>query len=300
MVKCDRTHSILSGVQAAEGGEEPMVDRTGKGPFRAARKAAPLLLTAVLFLCVALAQGARFTELTQDQKSKNGAVVDVGHADDGYIQVKYRSSKKRIKVRVSCGDETYTYDLNQNGEFEVYPLQMGSGTYKVTVFEQVKGSQYQSVTSLSFKANIADEFSPYLYPNQYAWYGAESEAVAQANALCEGLTTDAQRFDAIHSFVTSRFMYDYILAMTVRSNTTYLPDVDKTLADRKGICFDFAALMCCMLRSQGIPTQMVIGYADSCYHAWNRVYVDGQWRLVDTTSEITSLIVRQYTPERRY
>ena len=95
-------------------------------------------------------------------------------------------------------------------------------------------------------------------------------------------------------------MYDYILAMTVRSNSTYLPDVDKTLADRKGICFDFAALMCCMLRSQGIPTQMVIGYADSCYHAWNRVYVDGQWRLVDTTSEITSLIVRQYTPERRY
>ena len=88
--------------------------------------------------------------------------------------------------------------------------------------------------------------------------------------------------------------------VTVKSNTTYLPDVDSTLSEKKGICFDFAALMCCMLRSQGIPTQLVIGYADACYHAWNRVYVDGQWRLIDTTSEITSLVVRQYTPERRY
>ena len=277
-----------------------MVERTGKDPRFSPRRCASLLLVVLLLLCVAFAQGARFTELTQNQQSKGGTVVDVGHADDGYIQVRQRAGKKRIKVRVSCGGETYTYDLNQNGEFEVFPLQMGSGTYKVTVYEQVKGTQYQSLSTISFKANIADEFSPYLYPNQYACYEADSESVAQANALCEGLTTDAQRFDAIHSFVTSRFMYDYILAMTVRSNSTYLPDVDKTLADRKGICFDFAALMCCMLRSQGIPTQMVIGYADSCYHAWNRVYVDGQWRLIDTTSEITSLVVRQYTPERRY
>lgn len=277
-----------------------MVERTGKGPRFAPRRSASLLLALLLLLCVAIAQGALFTELTQEQKSKGGTVVDVGHADDGYIQVKHRAGKKRIKVRVSCGGETYTYDLNQNGEFEVFPLQMGSGTYKVTIYEQVKGTQYQSLSTISFKAELADELSPYLYPNQYAWYEADSQAVAQAEALCAGLTTDEQKVDAVHSFVTSRFMYDYIKAMTVKSNTTYLPDVDSTLNDKKGICFDFAALMCCMLRSQGIPTQLVIGYADACYHAWNRVYVDGQWRLIDTTSEITSLVVRQYTPERRY
>ena len=277
-----------------------MVERTGKGPRFAPRRSVSLLLALLLLLCVAFAQSALFTELTQEQKSKGGTVVDVGHADDGYIQVKHRAGKKRIKVRVSCGGETYTYDLNQNGEFEVFPLQMGSGTYKVTVYEQVKGTQYQSLSTISFKAELADELSPYLYPNQYAWYEADSQAVAQADTLCVDLTTDEQKVDAVHSFVTSRFMYDYIKAMTVKSNTTYLPDVDSTLNDKKGICFDFAALMCCMLRSQGIPTQLVIGYADACYHAWNRVYVDGQWRLIDTTSEITSLVVRQYTPERRY
>ena len=277
-----------------------MVERTGKDPRFSPRRCASLLLVVLLLLCVAFAQGARFTELTQNQQSKGGTVVDVGHADDGYIQVRHHAGKKRIKVRVSCGGETYTYDLNQNGEFEVFPLQMGSGTYKVTVYEQVKGTQYQSLSTISFKASIADEFSPYLYTNQYAWYDADSQAVAQAEALCAGLTTDGQKVDAVHSFVISRFMYDYIKAMTVKSNTTYLPDVDSTLSEKKGICFDFAALMCCMLRSQGIPTQLVIGDADACYHAWNRVYVDGQWRLIDTTSEITSLVVRQYTPERRY
>ena len=175
---------------------------------------------------------------------------------------------------------------------------MGSGTYKVSVYEQVKGTQYQSVSSISVSAQLTDEFTPFLYPNQYAWYEADSQAVAQADALCRALDSDAQKVEAVRGYITSHFLYDYMRAVTVKSG--YLPDVDKTLAEQKGICFDFAALVCCMLRAQGIPTQMVVGRADASYHAWNRVYVDGQWRLIDTTAEITNTVVRQYTPERRY
>ena len=39
-----------------------------------------------------------------------------------------------------------------------------------------------------------------------------------------------------------------------------LPSVDETLKTKKGICFDYAALMTAMLRSQGIPTKLEIGY----------------------------------------
>ena len=60
------------------------------------------------------------------------------------------------------------------------------------------------------------------------------------------------------------------LAATVTSG--YLPDLDTVLSKMSGICFDYAALMTGMLRSQGVPTKLVIGYAGDVYHAWINVY----------------------------
>ena len=64
----------------------------------------------------------------------------------------------------------------------------------------------------------------------------------------------------------------------------------------KGICFDYASLMTAMLRSQGIPTRLEIGYSGEAYHAWISVYLkeagwvdniiefDGtNWTLMDPT-----------------
>ena len=68
------------------------------------------------------------------------------------------------------------------------------------------------------------------------------------------------------------------------------------LAQKKGICFDYAALMTAMLRSQDIPTKLVVGYTGSLYHAWINVFLEGQgwvdnviyfdghdWKLMDPT-----------------
>jgi len=265
------------------------------------RRALVLILTVVLLLTVACAAVVLVPNLTENgQKKKNGTVVDIGHADQGYIYVKHRESKKRLKLRIASGGETYTYDLNQDGEFEVFPLQMGSGTYKVSVYEQIKGTQYSGVSSISFDAEIEDENLPYLYPNQYVRFDEGSAAVAMGDTLCAGFQTDKEKMQAVERFVTERFMYDYLKAISVQSASGYLPDADATLEEKKGICFDFAALVCCMLRSQGIPTQLVIGYADSAYHAWNRVFIDGAWRLIDTTAKITNTTVRKYTAERWY
>lgn len=78
---------------------------------------------------------------------------------------------------------------------------------------------------------------------------------------------------AVFDFVTKNFSYDYELAKTVQSG--YLPVVDRVLEGKKGICFDYAAVMCAMLRSQNIPCKLVVGYAGTTYHAWINVYIDG-------------------------
>jgi hypothetical protein len=58
---------------------------------------------------------------------------------------------------------------------------------------------------------------------------------------------------------------------------SYVPDVDVVYDTEKGICFDYASLMAAMLRSQGIPTKLVMGYVapNNTYHAWNEVYIAG-------------------------
>lgn len=69
-------------------------------------------------------------------------------------------------------------------------------------------------------------------------------------------------------WVTDNVAYDTQLAATVKSG--YVPDPDSVLAKRSGICYDYASLMAAMVRSQGIPARLVVGYAaDNIYHAWN-------------------------------
>ena len=264
---------------------------------------AACLVTFVFVGCIgaaAMLVKALWPSTGEDVCVKGDFTLDVSHASEGYIMAKREACSSGLKMRISKGNAVYTYDLNNKGEYEVFPLQMGSGNYKVRVFEQVKGSQYSGVSSVSFSAAIGDESLPYLYPSQYVSYEADSQAVTQALAICNDLDSAQDKMDAVVRFVSGKFMYDYMGALLVQDAGTYLPDIDKTLETRKGICFDFAALVCCMLRAQGIPTKLVIGYADHAYHAWNQVYIDDQWQLVDTTAMITGTIVRRYTPERWY
>ena len=65
--------------------------------------------------------------------------------------------------------------------------------------------------------------------------------------------------------------------------TGYIPDPDRTYEERTGICFDYASLAAAMLRSLGIPCKIITGYVspDGIYHAWNMVYIDGEWISVE-------------------
>lgn len=225
--------------------------------------------------------------------SNGGAVIDASNSSQGYVMVKYSGGTSRIKVRISKGTE-YTYDLNTAGNYEVFPLTEGSGTYTIKVFQQVQGTSYAQVMSQSVTANIADSQSPFLYPNQFCNFNANSAVVSKAAELTGGIADPLAKVQAVYRYAIDHISYDYQKAATVQSG--YLPVPDATLASGKGICFDYAAVMTSMLRSQDIPTKLVIGYTGGTYHAWVSVYLTGQgwvdniiyfdgsnWRYMDPT-----------------
>lgn len=223
------------------------------------------------------------------------ASIDASNASDGYVMVAYKGSAAKVRMLIETpAGNTYNYLMDLDGTYDVFPLSEGSGTYKIGVYENLHDNQYAVAFSQSVNVTLKDEYSMYLYPNAYVHFTANSEAVKKGQELAAGADTDLDVVENVYHYITKNIKYDYDKAETVESG--YVPDVDDTLATGTGICFDYASLMGAMLRSQGIPTRLEIGYAGTEYHAWISVYTketgwidkviqfDGsKWTLMDPT-----------------
>lgn len=234
--------------------------------------------------------------------------VDASNVQNGYVMIKYMGSVNKIKVQISKGGLTYTYDLNARNAYEVFPMSEGDGTYSIKVFENVSGNQYSQAFSQDVSVTLLNQFEPFLYPNQYINFSSGSAAVQKGAEIAASAPDALGVVNNVYNYVVNNTTYDTNKAATVQSG--YLPNVDQVLAARTGICFDYAALMVSMLRSQDIPAKLVVGYTGSAYHAWVNVYIDGvgwidnyiyfdgtNWSLADPTFASTggqSESIKQY------
>ena len=227
-------------------------------------------------------------------KYGNGrATIDASNTSNGYVMIKYTGGQSRIKIQIAKST-TYTYDLNARNTYEVFPFTEGNGTYSIKIFENVSGNQYAQVMSQNISVSLADEFAPFLTPNQYVNFSNGSAAVNKGAELAASAADEIGVVTNVYNYVINNITYDTAKAASVQSG--YLPNVDQVLAQKTGICFDYAALMTAMLRSQDIPTKLVIGYSGGLYHAWVNVYIDNigwvdnfiyfdghNWSLMDPT-----------------
>lgn len=252
----------------------------------------PVALDAQPAVSTALVPEASGDVIVENEKAR----IDLSNTEDGYVMIRnLENTTVKLKVLITGPSATrYSYNLDNGGKYEVFPLSDGNGEYKIGVYKNISGTKYSTSLSTTQTVRLKDEFAPFLHPNQYVNFTPQSKAVAKAAELIKGCKTDIDRIGAVYTFVINTLTYDKERAATVTSG--YLPDIDDVLAKKKGICFDYAALMTAMLRSQGIPTKLVVGYAGTAYHAWINVYTkengwvnsvilfDGQtWKLMDPT-----------------
>lgn len=227
-------------------------------------------------------------------KSNDSGSIDYSNTADGYVMVCYtQPTQLRLKAQVKGPTTTYTYNLTPQ-TWAAFPLSDGNGSYKITLYKNVEGGKYAAVLSLTTQVELRDEFAPFLRSNQYVDFDAAPNTVAKAVELTARLTDPLEKVAAIYDYVVKGMTYDRQLAATVKSG--YLPVLDQVLEKKSGICFDYAAMMTGMLRSQGIPCKLVVGYAGTAYHAWisvwsentgwvdGAIYFDGQaWQRMDPT-----------------
>lgn len=236
------------------------------------------------------------------------ASIDTSNTSQGYVMVKYNGTNEKVKLQITCPDQScYTYLISDRGAYDTFPLTAGNGSYALQVLENVAGDTYTVSLAQSINVSIEDEFLPFLYPNQYVNFHTDSKAVSKGSDLAKDTYSDLDVVQNIYNYVIKNISYDIEKAQNVSYG--YVPDIDDTLSSKKGICFDYAALMTSMLRSQNIPTKLEVGYSGDAYHAWISTYIDDKgwvddiiqfngntWQIMDPTLAATndSAAVKKY------
>lgn len=198
-------------------------------------------------------------------------ILDVSNKSQGYLIAKADAGSKKINLQMTAsGGDIYSYFIDP-GETAVIPFSDGNGNYQIICYQQIEQSRYAALFSRNLDVCLENEFLPYLYPNQYVNFSADSEAAGLALSMLPEDAPDTEALDKIYTYVTDHITYDEEKAASVKAG--YLPDVDETLRSGTGICFDYAALMTAMLRSRDIPCKLQIGYAGDIKHAWIDVYL---------------------------
>lgn len=238
-----------------------------------------ILLLAILCMSFPTAALAREEALVQ---------FDESNLDNGVISVLYnQASDKKLKVKIVKLDtqEKRYYDLEAE-RMESYSLPLGNGSYQISVLKQVDGTSYLSVEKAQVELLLEDQTSVFLASVQNVEWNQEMASIQLAQELVGEATSDQEKVAIIYDYMVKNFSYDYEKAATVRSG--YRTDIEECLMEKKGICYDYSALMAAMLRSVGVPTKLVKGYTTRMagYHAWNQVYLEESgWVNIDSTAD---------------
>lgn len=221
---------------------------------------------------------------TPDPYANSYAQADVSRLDEGVVRVRYTGEgEARVKVQLTrAGGTDYNYDLNNAGDWESFTLTEGDGEYTLRVLENQQEDRYKPVFDCTLTLELSDPAAPFRQSSQFVSFTADSAAAALAAQLTQGLETEGEKVKTVFDYVVENLSYDREKAVSAEPG--YLPDVDDILEQGKGICFDYAAVMAAMLRSQGIPCRLAVGWAGKEYHAWVEVPGEGEgWQLMDPT-----------------
>ena len=140
------------------------------------------------------------------------------------------------------------------------------------------------VTVITSYNYVCKPDAPYLANGGATLWDTQTEELA--DEICANCDTDAEKVQAIYSWIIHNFKYDYDYNAFIQ----YF-NVRRTLHTRKGVCYDFSNLFAALCRSQNIPCYVVDGtpYDPTlASHTWNRVYYNNSWWDVDVTNDTTA------------
>lgn len=135
--------------------------------------------------------------------------------------------------------------------------------------------------------------------NTYSICSEHDSIQALALEITQGLSAEYDKALAIHDWVCNNIYYDEDSIDEGFNNAPYV--ATDVLTEKRAVCLGYANIYAALCRAVGIPCNVVTGYAtgvaDSAAgkitadtaltaeanHAWNEVYLNEHWVIVDST-----------------
>lgn len=222
-----------------------------------------------------------------DKALADSAVIE--NSNDGTAKLTYNNeydAKIKLLVQLSGGTQ-YKYDIPKGSVDINIPLTQGNGEYKLILCRNIAGTKYAVMQTVSITQTLSDDNDAYLASSYIVNWDVTNAAIKKAQALArKGGSKNKIKY--IYEYVVKNYTYDYTKAKNINDiakTSAYIPNVSNIYSAKKGICYDYSILLASMLRSVGVPTKVVTGYTPNAtvYHAWNNVYADSRWNVIDAT-----------------
>lgn len=110
-----------------------------------------------------------------------------------------------------------------------------------------------------------------------------------AKALCRDLTTDREKARAIFTWIAEHIRYQMVPDPPAKSKKAYYDQrIRQVFRSGKGVCMDYSLLYQRMAKAVGLDCVFIGGHCKTFSkawesHAWNAVFIEGKWELLDAT-----------------
>lgn len=218
-------------------------------------------------------------------------VTSPSTVDNSLVQVsgQAKSNTKWIMLNIKKGsyDEEYMIPAIA-GKFNAkIALQAGSGKYKIKMYQTSNTDRYTTYNSFDSiqVENTDDRDMSFLLPTDVV-QSDDPRIVSLVKKITQDAGNEEEAFQAIYNHIAKTVKYDQVRYKD-KSYMTYVYDALTVLETPVAVCSGYANLLAAMSRAYGIKAKVINGKALMSYgwggHAWNEVYVNDEWKMVDST-----------------
>ena len=191
------------------------------------------------------------------------------------------TTTSKIHIEQYSSKNYEKYNSSRTSNFDDFAINKSKYSYKVSTTEQLVYVLERNVKPICEKGSAAENV-----------YNKIKSVLIE---IIDDNMTDIEKVKAIHDWIILNVVYDHELLNLVYQNKAvgqyngfYLEGV---FEDKKAVCEGIAKAFLVMANIEGIPCVLVEGKQASnpngVGHAWNKVFVDNKWYIIDATSDGT-------------
>ncbi|HOM03702.1 MAG TPA: transglutaminase-like domain-containing protein [Acetivibrio sp.] len=255
----------------------------------------------VLILTITLVSGIGFAQTTANYGyiTSNGVTIqNIPSSVEGKVTITGETGSTLIKILIIKDEVQRWYDVKlTDGKFneEIWLID-GIGKYQVSVLVHKKDRVYTFGPTVYVENTV--DVNRFTVPTLHVESNNE-QIIALAKKLTKDAKTDREKAQKIYNWVVKNIKYDYEKYLKqVNKNYDNIYGAVNTLETKKGVCYDYSALVAALGRASGLQVKMVKGNFIGSYgnelHAWNEIYISEEKRWINVDSTFGSTLKTNY------